>query len=60
MCRRQFIGRRSAIEKDLYIVIDEDESIYSEVKACLFEILKKRNENTMKSVLNALDIKNKP
>jgi len=41
-------------------VIDEDESIFSEVKACLFEILKKRNENTIRNVLDALNIKKKP
>ena len=40
-------------------MIDQDESIYDEVRTCLFDILKKRNEMTIKNALIALDLKNK-
>jgi len=43
------MGRRSAIEKDLYIVIDEDKGIFEEVRSCLLAILSKNNEKATKS-----------
>ena len=45
MCRRQFIGSRSSIERKLFTVVDNDDKyIYQEISTGLIEILKNRNE----------------
>ena len=44
MCRRQFIGSRSSIERKLFTIIDSDEKyIYQQVAGGIFNIIEVKN-----------------
>jgi hypothetical protein len=48
MCRRQFLGSRSTIERNLYAIIEnEDDIVYEQIKGGLFRILRPGNEKSV-------------
>ena len=52
MCRKQFLGSRSSIEKKLFEIIDSDEKyVYQELRKGLLGILKARNKKSIERVL---------
>ena len=51
MCRKQFLGSRSSVERKLFEIIDSDEKyVYKELRKGLLAILKARNKKAIERV----------